>query len=130
MDPETDPQQAEQAAPPEVVLIGEAGFDPAFPKVGHEIVYYWSETNIGGPHPDAYHARVDWKDPDGQIIDSIMVECSALQTNEQAQRSTTLSPPTESTIGYSIELYVDVDHHANFSEGYNYAYHNVDASDE
>jgi hypothetical protein len=119
----------EHAAPPEVYLVGEAGFDPPFPKVNEPIVYYWSEMNRGGAHADVYHARVSWKDPDGNIIDDIGVECSPLATNESATRSTELSPPSKATIGYSIELWADVDHHTNFSEGYNYAYHNVDASD-
>ncbi len=124
------PGGAEQPAqPPDVYLVGEAGFDPPFPKVGEKVVYYWSEANRGGKHPDVYHARVSWKDPDGNIIDDVSVECSALGTNESAYRTTELSPPKKEGIGYSIELWADVDHHSNFSEGYNYAYHNVDASD-
>jgi hypothetical protein len=117
------------AKPPEVVLVGTAGFDPAFPVVGQPIEYTWSEENIGGPTPDTYHAKVEFKDPDGNIIDSDLVECSKLETNGQATRSKTLSAPQKATIGYSIELWVDVDHNTNFSEGLNYAYHNVDASD-
>jgi hypothetical protein len=119
------------AAPPEVVLIGVAGFDPTFPVVGQPIVYTWSEENIGGPITEPYHAKVEFKDPDGNILnaDAIMVECAPLDTNGQATRTTTLPAPTKATIGYSIELWADVDHNTNFSEGLNYAYHNVDASD-
>jgi hypothetical protein len=117
------------AAPQEIVLIGEAGFDPPFPVVGHPIEYYWSETNVGGPATDPYHAKVDFKDPDGNIIDSLQVECAPLETHQEARRTQTLSAPTKATIGYSIELWVDVDHNVNFSEGLNYAYHNVDASE-
>lgn len=122
---------AAPAVPPEVVLVGTAGFDPAFPVVGQPIIYTWSEENIGGPITDTYHARVEFKDPDGNILnaDATMVECSALDTNGQATRSTNLPAPTKATIGYSIELWVDVDHNTNFSEGLNYAFHNVDASD-
>ncbi len=119
------------AVPPEVVLIGTAGFDPAFPVVGQPIVYTWSEENIGGPITDTYHAKVEFKDPDGNLLnaDAIMVECEPLDTNGQATRTTTLPAPTRATIGYSIELWTDVDHNVNFSEGLNYAYHNVDVSD-
>lgn len=115
--------------PPEVVLVGEAGFDPPFPVVGQPIEYYWSERNVGGPTPDMYHARVKFTDPDGNVIDEDLVECSKLETNGEASRTKTLSAPQKATIGYSIELWVDVDHNANFREGLNYAYHNVDASD-
>ncbi len=115
---------------PEVVLTGTAGFDPPFPRVGHPIEYTWSEVNIGGDLTEPYHAKVDFKDPDGQIIDSDLVECAALTHMQEATRSKTLSAPTKATIGYSIELWVDVDHNANFSEGLNYAYHNVDADED
>lgn len=119
----------QHAQPPEVVLVGEAGFNPPFPEVGKPIEYYWSERNVGGPTPDTYHARVKFTDPDGNILDEDLVECSKLETNGEASRTKTLSAPQKATIGYSIELWVDVDHNANFSEGLNYAYHNVDASD-
>lgn len=115
-------------APPEVYLIGEAGFTPAFPKVGEPVSYYWSEINVGGEHPDTYHARVVWK-VDDHIIDDVLTDCSPLVTNDSAYRTHELSAPSESGIGYSIELWVDVDHHSNFSEGYNYAYHAVTVDD-
>lgn len=125
-----DTGAAPPAAPPEVFLVGEAGFDPSFPKVGHPVVYSWSEYNRGGVHDGDYHARVSWKDPDGNIIDDVSVDCTALPTGETAYRRVELSPPQVAGIGYSIELWVDVDHHGSFSEGYNYAYHNVDASEQ
>ena len=122
--------EANQAppAPPEVYLIGEAGFTPVFPKVGEPVTYYWSEANVGGRHPDIYHARVVWK-VDERIIDDVLVDCSELATNDTAYRTTELSAPSEAGIGYSIELWADVDHHSNFSEGYNYAYHAVTVDD-
>ena len=120
---------AQPQQPPEVVLIGEAGFNPPFPEVGKQIEYYWSERNVGGPTPDTYHARVKFSDPDGNVIDEDLVECAKLETNGEASRTKSLSAPQKATIGYSIELWVDVDHNTNFSEGRNYAYHNVDASD-
>jgi hypothetical protein len=129
-DTQTDAGTEQPVAPPDVYLIGEAGFDPAFPKVGHPVVYYWSEANRGGQHQSDYHARVSWKDPDGNIIDDVSVDCTPLATGDSAYRSIELSAPQQATIGYSIELWVDVDHHSSFSEGYNYAYHNVDASED
>ena len=63
------------------------------------------------------------------MLDEDLVECSKLEANGEASRTKTLSAPQKATIGYSIELWVDVDHNANFSEGLNYAYHNVDAGD-
>jgi hypothetical protein len=115
-------------APPEVYLIGEAGFTPVFPKVAEPVTYYWSEANIGGQPPDTYHARVIWK-VDEQVIDDVLVDCAALGTNGTAYRTTQLSAPSQAGIGYSIELWVDVDHHTNFREGYNYAYHAVTVDD-
>ena len=53
-----DPANQQPPAPPDVYLIGEAGFTPVFPKVGEPVTYYWSEANRGGEHPDTYHARV------------------------------------------------------------------------
>lgn len=114
--------------PPDVYLIGEAGFTPVFPKVGEAVTYYWSEANRGGQHPDTYHARVVWK-VDDRTIDDVSVDCEPLANNTSAYRTTELSAPTESGIGYSIELWVDVDHHSNYSEGYNYAYHAVTVDD-
>src|SRR5262245_25713491 len=61
MDTETEQTSQQPAAPPDVYLIGEAGFTPVFPKVGGTVTYYWSEANRGGQHPDTYHARVLWK---------------------------------------------------------------------
>jgi hypothetical protein len=120
---------APPAAPPEVVLVGESGFRPVHPEVGVPITYYWSETNVGGKHPDVYHARVKFEGPDG-TIDDVSVECTPLATNEAASRETTLSAPAQEGIEYSIELWVDVDHYEdnNYGEGRNYAYHtfNVD----
>ena len=115
-------------APPEVYLIGEAGFTPVFPKVGEPVTYYWSEANNGGQHPDAYHARVVWK-VDEQIIDDVSVDCSPLAHQGSAYRTTDLSAPSVAGIGYSIELWADVDHYTEFSEGYNYAYHAVTVDD-
>jgi len=112
------------AQPPNVYLVGESGFTPVFPKVGEAVTYYWSEANAGGKHDDTYHARVIWK-VDDRTIDDQLVDCEPLGTNESAYRTKELSAPTEAGIGYSIELWVDVDHHSNFSEGYNYAYHAV-----
>ena len=63
--------EAANPAPPEVYLIGEAGFTPVFPKVGEAVSYYWSEANAGGQHPDTYHARVIWK-VDDRIIDDVI----------------------------------------------------------
>ena len=111
-------------APPEVYLVGEAGFTPVFPKVGEPVTYYWSEANAGGQHPETYHARVIWK-VDERVIDDVFVDCSPLPTNATAYRTTDLSAPTEAGIGYSIELWLDVDHHTTVSERYNYAYHAV-----
>jgi hypothetical protein len=116
------------AAPPDVYLIPEAGFTPVFPKAGEPVTYYWSEANRGGQHPDTYHARVLWK-VDDQTIDDISVDCTPLATNGTAYRTTELSAPSTPGIGYSIELWADVDHHNNFSEGYNYAYHAVTVED-
>ena len=123
-----DPANQAPAAPPDVYLIGESGFTPVFPKVGEPVTYYWSEANRGGAHPDIYHARVVWK-VDEQIIDDASVECSPLATDGTAYRTTQLSAPSAEGIGYSIELWADVDHHSNFSEGYNYAYHAVTVDD-
>jgi hypothetical protein len=123
-----DPSNQAPPAPPEVYLIGEAGFTPVFPKVGEPVTYYWSEANNGGLHPDTYHARVVWK-VDEQIIDDVSVDCSPLDTNGTAYRTTDLSAPSVAGIGYSIELWADVDHHSEFSEGYNYAYHAVTVDD-
>jgi hypothetical protein len=117
------PDQQEPAPPPQVILIGEAGFSPVFPVVGTAITYYWSEINIGGPTPDTYHARVVFKNDD-QVIDDQSVECTKLDTNGSAQRTTQLSAPTVAGIGYSIELWVDIDHNAQ-STTENYAYHAV-----
>ncbi len=125
-----DEEQENQAppAPPDVYLIQESGFTPVFPKVGEPLTYYWSEANRGGQHPDTYHARVVFK-VDDQIIDDISVDCAPLATNDSAYRTTELSSPAQEGIGYSIELWADVDHHSNFSEGYNYAYHAVTVDD-
>ena len=46
-----------------------------------------------------YHAKVEFKDPDGNIIDSDLVECAKLETNGQATRSKTLSAPTKAGRG-------------------------------
>jgi hypothetical protein len=121
-------ENAAPVAPPDVYLIPEAGFTPVFPKVGEPMTYYWSEANRGGEHPEPYHARVVWKNDD-QIIDDVSVECTPLATNGSAYRTTELSTPTQAGIGYSIELWADVDHHSNFSEGYNYAYHTLSVDD-
>ena len=123
-----DPANQPPPDPPDVYLFGEAGFTPVFPKVGEPVTYYWSEANRGGDHPDTYHARVVWK-VDEQTIDDISVECTPLATNGTAYRTTQLSAPSAEGIGYSIELWADVDHHSNFSEGYNYAYHAVTVDD-
>jgi len=108
---------------PEVILNGEAGFTPVFPKVGDAITYYWGESNIGDPHTEGYHARVMWKHGD-TVIDDVFVDCTALGHNESAQRTTQLSAPTASGIDYSIELWVDTDHNQNTTTA-NYAYHAV-----
>jgi len=121
-------ENAQPPAPPDVYLIGEAGFTPVFPKVGEPVSYYWSEANRGGVHPDTYHARVIWK-VDDKVIDDTLVDCSPLPTNDSAYRTHQLSAPSEAGIGFSIELWADVDHHSNFSEGYNYAYHAVTVDD-
>ena len=123
-----DPAHAAPPAPPEVYLIGEAGFTPIFPKVGEAMTYYWSEANAGGEHPEAYHARVIWK-VDDQTIDDLLVECTPLPTNGTMYRTTDLSAPSAAGIGYSIELWIDVDHHTTVREGYNYAYHAVTVDD-
>ncbi|HZY06874.1 MAG TPA: hypothetical protein VFE69_03980 [Ilumatobacteraceae bacterium] len=119
-----DAAQHAQPLPAEVYLVGEAGFTPVFPKVGEPMTYYWSEANNGGQHADPYHARVIWK-VDDQVIDDKLVDCAPLAHNTSAYRTTDLSAPSQEGIGYSIELWVDVDNHANFREGYNYAYHAV-----
>ena len=125
----TDPADHVPAEPPNVYLVGEAGFTPVFPKVGEPVTYYWSEANAGGQHPETYHARVIWK-VDEQIIDDKFVDCEPLANNTSAYRTTDLSAPSQAGIGYSIELWVDVDHHTtNVSEGYNYAYHAVTVDD-
>ena len=125
---EEDAANQAPPAPPEVYLIGEAGFTPVFPKVGEAVSYYWSEANAGGQHADTYHARVIWK-VDDRIIDDVFVDCPPLATNDSAYRTKELSAPTAAGIGYSIELWVDVDHHSNYREGYNYAYHAVTVDD-
>jgi hypothetical protein len=128
-DAETEGQegQTEQQLPPQVILVGEAGFEPKFPVVGTEIEYYWSEINVGGKHTeDVYHARVVFK-KDDQVIDDLSVECTPLATNETAYRTTKLSAPTERGIGYSIECWVDIDH--NESTTATYAYHTLDVSE-
>ncbi len=117
------PEGEQQAPPPQVIVTGEAGFDPAFPVVGSPITYYWSEVNIGGPTPDTYNARVLFKNDD-QVIDDVSVECTKLETNEAANRTTQLSAPTTAGIGYSIELWVDIDHNYEATTA-NYAYHAV-----
>jgi len=120
--------QAEQHLPPQVILVGEAGFEPKFPVVGTEIEYYWSEINVGGKHTeDVYHARVVFKNDD-QVIDDISVECTPLATNETAYRTTKLSAPRERGISYSIELWVDIDHNEQSTTA-NYAYHSVTVDD-
>lgn len=125
----SDPANAAPPVPPEVYLIGEAGFTPVFPKVGEPMTYYWSEANAGGQHPDTYHARVIWK-VDDQTIDDLLVDCTPLATSGTAYRTTNLSAPSAAGIGYSIELWVDVDHHTTtVREGYNYAYHAVTVDD-
>ena len=127
---ETEGQEgeAEQQLPPQVILTGEAGFEPKFPVVGTPIEYYWSEINVGGKHPtDTYNARVVFKNDD-QVIDDMSVECAALATNEAANRTTTLSAPTERGISYSIELWVDIDHNEQSTTA-NYAYHSVTVDD-
>ena len=53
------------------------------------------------------------------------IDCAPLAHNTSAYRTTDLSAPSQEGIGYSIELWVDVDNHSNFREGYNYAYHAV-----
>lgn len=113
---------------PQVLLSGVAGWDPTFPKVNESISYYWSETNFGGAHPDVYHARVKWTGPNG-IIDDISVECPPLQTNQEAQRFTTLSAPTVAGMEYSIELWVDIDHWGDRYNETNSAYHSVTVDD-
>lgn len=124
----TDTPSAQQPqAPPQVILTGEAGFDPAFPVVGSPITYYWSEVNLGGPTPDVYHARVVFKN-DEQTIDDVGVECSKLETHASAQRTTQLSAPAVAGIGYSIELWVDIDHNAEATTE-TYAYHAVTVDD-
>lgn len=117
----------EQKLPPQVILSGEAGFTPVFPVVGTAIEYYWDETNLGGKHDDVYNARVVFKNDD-QVIDDISVECSPLGTNESAHRTTTLSAPSTSGIGYSIECWVDFDHNPQSTTA-NYAYHAVTVDD-
>ena len=124
----SDPATGAPPAPPEVYLFGESGFTPVFPKVGEPMTYYWSEANIGGEPPETYHARVIFK-VDDQTIDDLLVDCSPLPTNGTANRTTNLSTPTVAGIGYSIELWVDVDHHTTVREGYNYAYHTLTVDD-
>src|SRR6476469_9070388 len=80
--------------PPEIYLVGEAGFTPVFPKVGEAVTYYWSEANNGGQHPDTYHARVIWK-VDEQVIDDKLVDCTPLAHNSTAYRTTDLSAPSQ-----------------------------------
>ena len=123
-----DPANQPPPDPPDVYLFGEAGSTPVFPKVGEPVTYYWSEANRGGEHPDTYHARVcvEGRRPDDRRC---RVDCTPLATNGTAYRTTELSAPSAEGIGYSIELWVDVDHHANYSEGYNYAYHAVTVDD-
>jgi hypothetical protein len=124
---ETEGREA-PPAPPLVILTGEAGFEPKFPVVGTPIEYYWDEINVGGKHTeDVYNARVVFKNDD-QVIDDISVECTPLDTNEAAHRTTTLSAPSARGIGYSIELWVDIDHNAQ-STTTNYAYHSVTVDD-
>jgi hypothetical protein len=91
--------------------------------VGTPIEYYWSEVNVGGPTPDTYNARVLFKNDD-QVIDDKSVECTKLDTNQSANRTTTLSAPSAAGIGYSIELWVDIDHNEQSTTA-NYAYHAV-----
>ncbi len=79
---------------------------------------------------DAAKFRRRSVDPDGNIIDDVSVDCSPLATGDTAYRTVELSAPQQATIGYSIELWVDIDHHGQFSEGYNYAYDNVHASED
>ena len=110
-------------AGPEVILNGVASFSPSFPKVGEPITYSWAETNVGDALTDKYHARVQWKNGDN-IIDDTLVECEALDHMGSANRTTQLSAPTASGIDYSIELWVDVDHNENTTTA-NYAYHAV-----
>ena len=124
----SDPATGAPPAPPEVYLYGESGFTPVFPKVGEPMTCYWSEANIGGEPPETYHARVIFK-VDDQTIDDLLVDCSPLPTNGTANRTTNLSTPTVAGIGYSIELWVDVDHHTTVREGYNYAYHTLTVDD-
>ena len=123
-----DPAHAAPPAPPEVHLVGVSGFTPVFPKVGEPMTCYWAEANIGGEHPETYHARVIWK-VDDQTIDDLLVDCTPLPTNGSINRTTDLSTPTTPGIGYSLELWIDVDHHTTVREGYNYAYHAVTVDD-
>lgn len=120
-----------EPTPPQVILVGEAGFDPVFPKVGVPITYYWSEQNLGGAHTEPYNARVKFTGPSGDI-DDVSVECAALATNEQARRETTLSAPAVAGIDYSIELWVDADHYQDneYSEWKNYAYHTLSVDED
>jgi hypothetical protein len=115
---------AQPVEPPQVVLDGTAGFEPAFPAVGAPILYSWGEINRGGPITETYHAKVEFKNDDVPL-DVQLVECTPLGTGEGANRSIQLSAPTSAGMGYTIELQVDVDHNTVFNEG-NSAFHTFD----
>lgn len=114
----------EEGPPPEVMAAGESGHDPSFLTAGEGFSFFWGEYNNGGAHADTYHSQVTLKDPDGNVVFDELVECSPLQNAESAQRSIEVPGQPKGT-GYTAEIYLDVDHHTEWSEGYNYIYLNV-----